>query len=244
MSLSRRTALSAGIAGTALALTYSRAATESDPLALPSTPLAQETTRLITEALEPHLRNHSIRGYLFGRALAEARGLRPGADYNDETMYLICALHDIGLAERANGTQRFEMDGADYAAQFLEANGVTDERVDIVWDAVPMHTSGFSDSPAYQRRRPAEIWIAVTGIGIDVGGGPADLPPGYADSVHAAYPRLGGTRALTTSIERQAVADPRKAPPGTLPGEIMRLRHPEVPQLTWDMILDSSGWQD
>ncbi|MFF2391606.1 MULTISPECIES: HD domain-containing protein [unclassified Nocardia] len=215
-----------------------------DSLALPSTPLAIETHRLINEALETSVCHHSVRGFLFGRAHAAEQGLRPGADYDEELMYLICALHDIGLSERAVGTQRFEIDGADFAAEFLEAQGIDDERVDIIWDAIAAHTTGLSDSPVYRRRRPAAIWIAVTGIGLDVGGGPDDLPPGFADLVHASYPRLGGTRALTDIIERQAVADPRKAPPGSLPGEILRLRHPELVPYTWDTVLDTSGWQD
>ncbi|TCJ95125.1 HD domain-containing protein [Nocardia alba] len=215
-----------------------------DSLALPATPLAIETHRLINEALAATVRHHSIRGFLFGRAHAAARGLRPGTDYDEELMYLICALHDIGLSERAEGTRRFEIDGADFAAEFLEAQGIHDERVDILWDAIAAHTTGLSDSPVYRRRRPAAIWIAVTGIGIDVGGGPDDLPVGFADLVHTSYPRLGGTRALTDIIERQAVADPRKAPPGSLPGEILRLRHPELVPFTWDTVLDTSGWQD
>lgn len=170
--------------------------------------------------------------------------MRPGADYDEETMYLICALHDIGLADIAGGGQRFEFDGADFAARFLEDNGVTDERVDTIWDAIAAHTSGATDSPVYRRRRPPETWIAVDGIGIDVGGTPTDLPPGYADLVHAAYPRLGGSRALADVIEAQALADRRKAPPGSLAGEILRQRHPELPSLTWDAILASSGWRD
>ena len=141
-------------------------------------------------------------------------------------MYLICALHDIGLADIADGEQRFEVDGADYAARFLEDNGVSDTRIDTVWDAIATHTSGFSDSPVYRRRRPPEIWIAVDGIGIDVDGGPGDLPPGYGDRVHAAYPRLAGSRALAESIETQALANPRKTLPTTLPGEIVHQRHP------------------
>ncbi|WP_328409791.1 hypothetical protein [Nocardia sp. NBC_00403] len=84
----------------------------------------------------------------------------------------------------------------------------------------------------------------MEGIGLDVGGSPADLPPGYADRVRAAHPRLGTTRALTTSIGNQALADPRKALPGMLAGEIVHQRHPELPYLTWDSILDSSGWRD
>jgi hypothetical protein len=84
----------------------------------------------------------------------------------------------------------------------------------------------------------------VSGIGIDIAAGPAELPPGYADRVHRASPRLGGTRALTAAIEAQTVADPNTAPRGALPGEILRLRHPELAQPTWETILMSSGWDD
>lgn len=32
------------------------------------------------------LRNHNLRGFLFGRAVAERQGLRPGSDYDEKTM--------------------------------------------------------------------------------------------------------------------------------------------------------------
>lgn len=218
--------------------------THHDSLALPSTPLADRASELIAQTLPPFLYNHSVRGFLFGRAAAAQQGLHPGTDYDEEVAYLISALHDIGLAEIANGAQRFELDGADYAARFLEENGMTDGRVDTVWDAIAAHTSGFSDTPVYRRRRPAEIWVAVDGIGIDVGGGPGHLPPGYAERVLAAYPRLGGNASLTESIAAQALADPRKAALGTLAREILRCKHPELPDLTWDTLIGSNGWQD
>ncbi|WP_181697102.1 hypothetical protein [Nocardia sp. GTS18] len=134
--------------------------------------------------------------------------------------------------------------GADFAAEFLERHGITDARVETVWDAIAGHTSGFSDSPVFRRRRPAEIWIAVEGIGIDIGGGPGDLPPGYADAVHAAYPRHGGTPAITTIMENQILANPRKAFPARLGTELVRLHHPEVPLPNWDNLMSHSSWQD
>ncbi|MEU1961705.1 hypothetical protein [Nocardia sp. NPDC019304] len=45
-------------------------------------------------------------------------------------------------------------------------------------------------------------------------------------------------------VETRALANPRKAPPGSLAGSILRQRHPELPSLTWDEILASSGWHD
>jgi hypothetical protein len=96
----------------------------------------------------------------------------------------------------------------------------------------------------FARRRPPEIAIAQEGIGIDLTGSPDQLPAGYAERVHAAYPRHGGARILTDAIIAQGLADPRKAPPMTLPGEILHQRHPEAPYMTWEGFLDASGWDD
>ncbi|MCT7661849.1 HD domain-containing protein [Mycobacterium deserti] len=215
---------------------------QNNSLALPDTPLTNTVLELIDRHLQPAVRNHSLRGFLFGRERATAKGLRPNADYDEELMFLICALHDIGLAEVANGDQRFEMDGADYAANFLEANGVTDARVDALWDAIAAHTSGLSQSPVYRRRRSPEIWTAVDGIALDLSGSAADFPAGFADLVHAAYPRLGGAPALFDVIKSVAMANPMKAPPGTLPGELVRARHPELSLPTIEHYISANGW--
>ncbi|WP_283139339.1 damage-inducible protein [Rhizohabitans arisaemae] len=251
-SLPRRTLLGAGLAGVAAFAADTRAASaqtaepaESADLSFPSTPTARAAHRLITDAQEPYLRNHSLRSFLFARAAAARAGRRPGRDYDAEVMFLICALHDMGLTARADTGQRFELEGADFAAAFLEERGITDRRVDTVWDGIALHTSyGLHRSPVFIRRRPPEITIAQDGIGIDVAGGPDALPVGYADRVHALYPRHGGARAMTDAIVAQGLADPRKAPPMTLPGEVLHQRHPDAPYTTWDNILDASGWDD
>lgn len=252
---SRRALLGAGAAGVAAAVTGAAApasatngsgntATAGD-MSLPTSRLAREARQLVTAIEEPYLRNHSLRSFLFGRAAAGRAGQVPDVDYDVELMFLICVLHDVGLTDHANTNQRFEVDSADFAALFLEERGVTDHRVDTIWDAIATHTTGtFRTSPVFQRRRPPEIGIAQIGIGIDLLGGPDGLPPGYADRVHAVYPRLGGARAITGAVTAQALANPLKAPPMTFPGEVLHQRHPELPYTTWEMFLDAGGWGD
>jgi hypothetical protein len=249
--LPRRTVLGAGLAGVAGLAVGTPAAAADDTgdqdadLAFPTTRVARAARQLVTDEQQPYLRNHSLRSFLFGRAAAAQAGRRPGQDYNAEVMFLICVLHDMGLTERAATSQRFELDGADFAARFLEQHGITDRRVDTVWDGIALHTSfGFHQSPVFARRRPPEIAIAQDGIGIDLTGSPDQLPARYAERVHAAYPRHGGARTLTDTIVAQGLADPRKAPPMTLPGEILHQRHPEAPYTTWEGFLDASGWDD
>ncbi|GAB0105640.1 hypothetical protein JMUB6875_46210 [Nocardia sp. JMUB6875] len=240
MSIPRRRALWGGAAAAGMFLAAAPSWSRAEPAGPPLTSLAVKAHRLLDQVAQPHVRNHSLRSYFYARAVAEQQQLA----CDDELVFLICALHDIGMTDVADGDQRFEIDGADYAARFLEDNGVTDARVDIVWDAIAAHTSGFVGSPVYQRRRPPEIQAAVIGIGIDLGGSPADLPPGYADEVTAQYPRLGGSPALFRTLEQQTLANPRKARPATLAGEILRQRHPEIRVETVEDILASSGWAD
>lgn len=216
-------------------------------LSFPTTRSSRRAHALVAETQQPFLRNHSLRSFLFAREAARQQGRRPGEDYDVELVFLICVLHDMGLTDEGNTGQRFEVAGADLAARFLEEQGVNDRRVDTVWDAIALHTTQHvHDSPVFRRRRPVEIGIAQTGIGIDLGGpdDPGQLGQGYADRVHTLYPRLGGSRALTGAILAQTLADPRKAPSMTLPGELLHQRHPALPYLTWDMILDANSWRD
>ena len=62
--------------------------------------------------------------------------------FDGELFYLGAVFHDLGQTERFMGKQRFEVDGADAAAEFLQDKGVPKESIEVVWDAVALHTSG------------------------------------------------------------------------------------------------------
>ncbi|WP_242902131.1 HD domain-containing protein [Actinomadura terrae] len=197
--------------------------------AMPDTDLTRAVHDLAFAAELRALAHHSVRVYLFGRALGEARGLRPGDAYDDELLFVACLLHDMGLTEQGDGDQRFEVDGADLAAGFLEGYGVAPDRIRVVWEAIALHTS-VGIPP---RMRP-EIALTSAGAGADIAGLQADrLPDGYADRVHAAYPRLEPGGGLTHLVVDQIVRNPRKAPLGTLPYEIARQLGADIPLPSW-----------
>jgi hypothetical protein len=87
-------------------------------LSLPDTDVARQAYAFAKRATPAFVLNHSIRSYVFARAHAARRGLRPGTDYDDELVFLSCILHGIGLGEQGNGDQRYEVDGADTAVLF------------------------------------------------------------------------------------------------------------------------------
>lgn len=212
-------------------------------LSFPGTNLTRSAHRLINRTESRFLRNHSLRSFLFARAAAAQQGVLAGKDYDPELVFLICGLHDLGLTENAAEDVRFEVAGADLAAEFLQEQGADDAVVDTVWLAIAAHTSPQLHDSRFFRRRSPELQIAQNGIGIDLDG-PGDLPSGYAGRVNTAYPRYGGGRALFAAIEARALNSPTSAPPTTLSGELLHQRHPELPYLTLDLLLDANGWGD
>ena len=152
----------------------------------PTTDVALSARELVERMEAPYLINHSIRAYLFGSVLAQQEGFTPGDDYDDELLFLGSVLHDVGLTDEGNGNQRFEVDGADLAVRFLREQGVSEERTQVVWDAIALHTSA-----GIANRKQPEVAFAQRGTHVDVTGtGAHRLPSGFADEVHAQFPRL------------------------------------------------------
>jgi hypothetical protein len=114
-------------------------------------------------------------------------------------------LHDLGQTERFMGKQRFEVDGADAAAAFLKDKKVPAELIDVVWDAVALHTS----RGIVERKRPE---IVSAGAGADVVGfGVAQLPSEAVAQVIAAFPRLGFKKAYREVLAEIVARKPETA---------------------------------
>ncbi|MEU4466291.1 damage-inducible protein [Streptomyces sp. NPDC024017] len=148
-----------------------------DALPFPRTDVALNTLPFVTGSEDPALFNHSLRTYLYGRFLGERQDLLPDRDYGDELLFLGRLLPDAGLSAEGNGDQRFDIDGADLAARFLTEQGLSPERIEVVWDAVALHLH-------YEiavRKRP-EIALVTAGAGLGLGDDdPPVLPTDYAD---------------------------------------------------------------
>lgn len=147
--------------------------------------------------------NHCIRTYLFGEIL----GQRDRLKYDRELLYLSAVMHDLGLTERFEGSQRFEVDGADAAQAFLTEHGLPKEKAPIVWDAIALHTSiGIAS------RKQPQIALVHLGAGMDVFGLRAeDIDPETVDRVVEAYPRLNCNHALMELLVSQVKRKPQAA---------------------------------
>ncbi|MCV7343227.1 HD domain-containing protein [Mycolicibacterium rhodesiae] len=205
---------------------------------LPDSPVATAARRLARDVSPEFVYNHVVRSYLFARELSATAG---APDHGDgELLYLVCILHDLGATEYANTDQRFEVDGADAAARFLAEHGLDTARIDTAWTAIALHTS-----VGLAHRFGSIAAVAQMGIGTDIiGTHRQQLPDGFADRVHAAWPRHDLGYALAAVVAEQAQRNPVKAPPMSFPAHFHQLMYPEQSAGTWFDAVDAAGWND
>ena len=176
------------------------------PISVPDSRLARDATELI-RSIEPDLLyNHSLRVYSFGALQGERRG----PSYDPELLYIGAMFHDIGLVEgHRSAHDRFEVDGANAAWQFLVEHGVTGDALRIVWDAIALHTT-----PGIPQHKEPEVALVTAGVELDVlGFGYDDIAAEDREAVVAAYPRVNFKESII-----QAFADGMAHRPETVFG--------------------------
>jgi len=196
-----------------------RTAPDPELLAIPHTPLAREILDFVVRNASAPICNHSVRSYLFARLVALDRGLVEGRDYEPELLFCACVLHDIGLTRAADRGHRFEVDGADFAAELLTRYGLPTTQVDIVWQAIALNTS-----PGIVERRGLVCELTLAGVVVDFGGPSAFISDTTAARIHEVYPRLSIGSALAEAIVTQARDKPEKAPLFSMPAQLLRQR--------------------
>ena len=127
-------------------------------------------------------------------------------------------LHDVGTADRFNGAQRFEVEGADAAAAYLNARGLDRRAIDLVWEAIALHTS-----PGIAERRGPLTRLIRLAVRTDFGH--SGITPELRQEIELLYPRLGIETVLADAVVAQVLYRPdserlEKAPPSSWPGAL------------------------
>ena len=162
-------------------------------LAIPDSRLAKETTDILREHSTALLFNHSIRVYLFAAEQGRQKKLR----FDTELLYVAAAFHDLGLIEKfSSQNERFEVDGANAARQFLTTHDVPEEQVQTVWEAIALHTT--PGVPQYMR---PEIALLNSGVVLDLfGRGLDQFPSELRERIVATYPRTDFKEGMVKSL--------------------------------------------
>ncbi|GFG49295.1 diguanylate cyclase [Mycolicibacterium agri] len=150
---------------------------------IPDTALVREATELVREVADDLLFHHSRRVYLWG----SLQGSRRGLIADPELLYTGAMFHDLGLTDEYRSTdQRFELDGADAAREFLRGHGIAEDEARNVWLGIALHTT-----PGIPDRLEPEVALVTAGVETDVLGLNLDaLSQAEISEVIAAHPRI------------------------------------------------------
>jgi hypothetical protein len=151
-------------------------------ITIPDTKLAREITEVVWETETPLLFHHSSRVYFWGALAGKRRRLR----FDPELLYAGAMFHDMGLTdEYGSADERFEVDGANVAREFLSSNGIAQQDIDTVWTAIALHTT-----PGIPQHMHAVVALVTAGVEMDVLGLEyAEYSDTERDTVVHAHPR-------------------------------------------------------
>jgi len=156
---------------------------------LPDSALCRAATELVSSVSEPFLFNHVMRSCVFAEHLGQQRKER----YDRELLYVTTLLHDLGLTQLAPLRERFEVEGADLAKEFLARHGMSEAALELAWDAIALHTTA-----GIPTRKQPVVALCHLGIACDIRG----LPELAAlrQPVREAFPWLALQRALPETL--------------------------------------------
>jgi hypothetical protein len=215
---------------------------QAPPLALasdvtiPDSKMAREATELVRDTENSLLFNHSSRVYCF----AAATGKRKGLTFDPELLYVSAMFHDMGLtSQHSSAADRFEVDGANAAREFLRQHKISRQDIDTVWTSIALHTT-----PGIPQYMHPVVALLTNGVEMDVlGVAYSEFSDSDREAIVAAYPR---TEHFKEDII-QAFYDGIKHKPvttfGNVKADVLADKDPKFQRMNFCSVIRGSPWK-
>jgi HD domain len=203
---------------------------------IPDSKLANAARELVPDTESPLLYNHSTRVFYFG-ALA---GVRKKLKFDPELLYIGAMFHDMGLTKKyRSATERFEVDSANTAREFLRQHGIDEASIDIVWDAIALHTT-----PGIPQHKKPVVALVTAGVETDVLGiGYHDLSEDEREAVVAAHPREEHFKEEIIHAFHDGFCHKPDTTFGTVNDDVLALLDPKFKRANFCSIILNSDWR-
>jgi HD domain-containing protein len=204
---------------------------------IPDSKLARAATELVRDTESDLLFHHSTRVYYFG-ALA---GTRKKLKFDPELLYVGAMFHDMGLTrEYGSATERFEVDGANAARDFLRQHAIDEASIDLVWDAIALHTT-----PGIPQHKKPEVALVTTGVEMDVLGiGYLEVGDAQREAVVKAHPRGDHFKEQIIHAFYDGFCHKPETTFGTVNDDVLALLDPNFQRTNFCSIILNSAWRE
>jgi hypothetical protein len=205
-------------------------------VSIPGSKLAREITELVRDTESPLLFNHSSRVYYWG-ALA---GKRRGLNFDPELLYAGAMFHDMGLThEHSSSDQRFEVDGANTAREFLRGRGITRADIDTVWTAIALHTT-----PGIPEHMHPVVALLTAGVEMDVLGlAYSEYSDAERETVVRAHPRTARFKEDIIQAFYDGIKHKPDSTFGNVKADVLADKDPTFKRGNFCNVIRESAWE-
>jgi HD domain len=203
---------------------------------VPDSKLAREITELVRDTEPALLFHHSSRVYYWG-ALA---GKRRGLNFDPELLYAGAMFHDMGLThQHGSDHERFEVDGANVARDFLRSRGIAQRDVETVWTAIALHTT-----PGLPQHMHPVVALVTAGVEMDVLGiAYSDYSDAERKAVVHAHPRTAHFKEDIIQAFYDGIKHKPETTFGNVKADVLADKDPHFTRGNFCSVIRGSAWK-
>lgn len=204
-------------------------------IVIPDSKLAREVTELVRDTETPLLFHHSSRVYHWGALTGKRRGLR----FDPELLYTGAMFHDMGLTPKhASAHERFEVDSANAARDFLRSRGIAERDIETVWTAIALHTT-----PGVPPHMHPVIALVTAGVEMDVLGiAFSEFAEAEREAVVRAHPRPGRFKEEIIQAFYDGFQHKPETTFGTVNADVLADKDPHFTPINFCSVIRASAW--
>lgn len=205
-------------------------------IVVPDSKLAREITEFVRDTESPLLFHHSSRVYYWGALAGKRRGLR----FDAELLYAGAMFHDMGLTPQyASAHERFEVDGANTARDFLQSRNIAQPDIDTVWTAIALHTT-----PGIPQHMHPVIALVTAGVEMDVLGiAYDDYGDAERDRVVHAHPRGAHFKENIIQAFYDGIHSKPETTFGNVKADVLADKDPKFRRINFCTMIRGSAWR-
>jgi HD superfamily phosphodiesterase len=203
---------------------------------VPDSKLAREITELVRDTESPLLFHHSSRVYYWAALAGKRRQLK----FDPELLYAGAMFHDMGLTDRhSSAHERFEVDGANAARDFLRGRGIAQHDIETVWTAIALHTT-----PGIPQHMHPVVALVTAGVEMDVLGlGYAEYRDSERDAVVHAHPRSAHFKEDIIQAFYDGIRHKPETTFGNVKTDVLADKDPHFVRGNFCSVIRASAWR-
>jgi len=203
---------------------------------IPDSRLAREITHLVRDTESGLLFHHSSRVYYWAALAGKRRDLK----FDRELLYAGAMFHDMGLTPaHSSANERFEVDSANTARDFLRSHGIAQVDIDTVWTAIALHTT-----PGIPEHMHPVVALVTAGVEMDVLGlSYAEYSDAEREAVVHAHPRTGQFKEDIIQAFYDGIKHKPDTTFGNVKADVLADKDPTFKRGNFCSVIRGSAWR-